>query len=118
MRLSLFPLVAIFLFPSVTFAQGTTDLVTARRGHKTKLTKKSKGNKSLPDPKAPFKLVKYPGKLGKMSAYLSQPPKAQKKYPAIIWITGGFPRGGLDLRLGSEHGGTMINLRNPIDMRE
>ncbi|MDF1667054.1 MAG: prolyl oligopeptidase family serine peptidase, partial [Planctomycetota bacterium] len=85
----------IFLLPTVAFAQGSTDLLTARKGHKTKLTKKSKGDKALPEPKGPFKLVKFPGTLGKMSAYLSQPKKAKQKYPAMIWITGGFPSGGI-----------------------
>lgn len=95
MRLSLIHILIFFLFPSVAFAQGSTDLLSARKGHKTKLTKKNKATKGLPAPKGPFKLVSYPGALGKMGAYLSQPQKPKQKYPAMIWITGGFPSGGI-----------------------
>lgn len=75
---------------------GPSTLADARRGHVTQLTKKvSDAEPFAPPPGALFSLVQYPGPLGPMNAYLGVDPKDGKKRPAIIWITGGFPPGGV-----------------------
>lgn len=72
-------------------------LLEARKGHTTKLTREEKGQEKMPAPPPElFALVEYPGPLGKYKAYLGKPPEPGKKYPAILWITGGFPPGGMD----------------------
>ena len=46
-------------------------------------------------PEELFSKVTYPTSIGKMGAYLSNQPEKKGKSPAIIWITGGFPAGGI-----------------------
>ena len=81
---------------SFSFAQ--TDTLTEARGdHKTTLTRKVSDKEPLDvPPNALFSLVKYPTAIGEMSAYLSKPTLEKgDKQPAIVWITGGFPAGGI-----------------------
>ncbi|MHC4597956.1 MAG: alpha/beta hydrolase family protein, partial [Planctomycetota bacterium] len=71
-------------------------LMEARRGFKTKLVRRVREPKPLePPPPKLFSLVRYNTPIGRMAAYLSKPPSPGKKHPAIIWITGGFPPGGI-----------------------
>ena len=67
-------------------------LLQARAGFKTKLLRQEKGSEAVPMPPANlFQVVQYDSPLvGKLAAYVSQPPKDGKKHPAIIWIFGGF----------------------------
>jgi acetyl esterase/lipase len=70
--------------------QELASLTDARRGFKTVLIPE-KGAME-PVEKAPdkiFRTIKYPAPSGELSAYLSIDPSNRKKYPAIIWITGG-----------------------------
>ena len=75
-------------------AQDEPRLLEKRAGHKTQLLGKKREQEAAPKPPAdaPFELVKFPTKLGGMSAYLTKPAGGEKgKRPAIVWITGGFP---------------------------
>jgi len=81
------------LLPLDARAQG---LLEARKGHTTKLVKKVKEKEVMPPPASPlFALARYKGPAGALSAYVSKPVKPGVKYPAILWITGGFPTGGI-----------------------
>lgn len=64
----------------------------ARAGFTTSLVTKTKDNDPLVKPPAGsgLKLVYYKDPLGKFPAYVSLPKTAGKRYPAIIWIIGGF----------------------------
>ena len=76
-------------------AQESVSLLEKRKEHVTKLIKELRAKEALPQPTDEiFKLVQYPTRIGKMAAYLSKPEHSNKKHPAIIWITGGFPSGG------------------------
>ena len=78
-------------------AESTSNVfLNAVSGFQTKLIRKVKNNNPVErHPSTIFTLVKYPTPIGKMSALLSKPKDPNKKYPAIIWITGGFPAGGI-----------------------
>ncbi len=76
-------------------AQESVSLLEKRKGHVTKLIKELRAKGALPQPTDEiFELVQYPTKIGKIAAYLSKLEDSNKKHPAIIWITGGFPSGG------------------------
>lgn len=62
----------------VTFRQ-------ARERHQTKLFYAA----DKPTSKV-FNLIKYPTKIGDMSAYISPDPGDGKKHPIILWLVGGF----------------------------
>lgn len=70
--------------------------IEARRGFKTQLTRRDREAEAPPSPptRAGLSLVSYRGPLGDMAAYLSSPP-GPGKHPAIVWLTGGFPVGGI-----------------------
>ena len=88
-------LLIIALWMSVCTANAES-ILEARASNKTKLVKNIRDLETLPlPPKDIISLVKYKTELGEMSAYLTVPPKKKKKSPAIIWITGGFPAGGI-----------------------
>jgi dienelactone hydrolase len=77
-------------------AEDTKTLLEARKGHTTKLSRKAKDTEALPAPHPQlFSSVSFTTPLGKMAAYLSKPPKPGVKYPAMVWVTGGFPAGGI-----------------------
>lgn len=97
MTRSLFPLVAALCFGAAPLLQAEeSGLVAARKGHTTKLTRKTKDGETLEAPESPlFSLARYKAPLGTMSAYVSKPEKPGVKYPAMLWITGGFPTGGI-----------------------
>lgn len=75
-------------------------LLEKRDGFKTSIVKEVQETETLTTPPDDhlFELVKYDTELGKMAAYMTKPPKAEKnkKFPAIIWITGGHPQGGAE----------------------
>jgi pimeloyl-ACP methyl ester carboxylesterase len=64
-------------------------LVEARKGFKTKIVRREKGDPIPKPPQKIFQLVKYDAPPGKLAAYLTPDPNDGKKHPAIIWITGG-----------------------------
>ena len=65
-------------------------LVEARRGFKTKLTRKASAGIPVPEPPPElFRIVRYESPVGKLAALLSPDPNDGKKHPAIIWITSG-----------------------------
>ena len=87
-------LVFSFIFTS-NYAYAET-LLEARKGFKTRIVKEVREPAySLKPPAGTVSLIKYQTELGLMSAYLSEVPKSDSKLPAIIWITGGFPAGGI-----------------------
>ena len=75
------------------FAQS---LLEAREGFKTKIIKEVReAEYPLDPPKGTVSKIQYQTELGPMSAYISAKPEGNQKLPAIIWITGGFPAGGI-----------------------
>lgn len=76
-------------------ALAVENLLEARQGFTTKIIKTSANDYTFTEPPAEWiSIIRYPGPLGDMAAYLSKPRDKTKKYPAIIWLTGGFPPGG------------------------
>ncbi|HED34113.1 MAG TPA: DUF2974 domain-containing protein [Gammaproteobacteria bacterium] len=72
------------------------DLTAARSNFKTILLKELRYTDKLDQPPAElFSIIKYPTSIGDMSAYLGTADGSGKKQPAIIWLVGGFPPGGL-----------------------
>ena len=65
-------------------------LAQARQGYVTQLVKKQHNNDPIDPPPAGIKLVHYPAPLGSYPAYLTAAPASGKRYPAIIWLVGGF----------------------------
>ncbi|MBI4748261.1 MAG: prolyl oligopeptidase family serine peptidase [Acidobacteria bacterium] len=66
-------------------------LSEARRGFKTRLIKTETDSELVVvPPKALFQIVYYQSPIGKLAAYVSQPPPDKQKRPAMIWLTGGF----------------------------
>ncbi len=98
MRKALISTACILLLTSLAGAEDAPrTLQDARKGHTTRLTRTATDAEPLTKPpEAIFSLVQYPTPIGKMSAYLGKPPAKEGKHPAIIWITGGFPPGGID----------------------
>jgi len=71
-------------------------LAEARQGFQTKLTREVSTDDALPEPpNSSFEVVSYPGPLGPMKALLAYPEPHAAKMPAVVWITGGFPSGGI-----------------------
>lgn len=74
-----------------------SNFALARRGFRTQLTRQVKDEVPLARPSEElFSLVHYPTSIGDMAAYLSHAPDSASRHPAIIWITGGIPPGGID----------------------
>lgn len=70
-------------------------LLDARVAFETEIVREANYDYTFPTPpEAYMSIVRYPTPIGAMSAYLSKPRIAGEKYPAIIWLTGGFPVGG------------------------
>ena len=68
----------------ITLAQG-------RAGFTTHITNPKNTPDAIPDPPPDqFVLVHYAAPLGSFPAYVSVQPTATGKYPAIIWLVGGF----------------------------
>ena len=63
----------------------------ARVGYTTRLTSQTKTPDAVETPPPDlFELVTYPDPLGNLPAYVSRAPETGKRFPAIIWLTGGF----------------------------
>lgn len=78
-----------------TAAAEGESLLDARKGFETTLTRQDRDDEPLMEPPARlFRLVRYETPAGEVGAYLGQPP-GEGKHPAIIWLTGGFPPGGI-----------------------
>lgn len=90
--------VALFVLTSAANGQERKGpLLEARKGFETRLQMEERDADPLaPPPPDLFSLVSFPTPLGDMAAYLSKPSEPGKKHPAIIWIAGGFPPGGMD----------------------
>ncbi|MCO5171090.1 MAG: prolyl oligopeptidase family serine peptidase [Planctomycetes bacterium] len=88
-------LTAALLLGAPALAHAQT-LLDARKGFETKLQRRDRDEEPLEAPPAAlFSLVRYRGPAGELSAYLGKPAERGRKHPAIIWITGGFPPGGI-----------------------
>lgn len=71
-------------------ASAKPSLADARRTFETKLGRPQPPGDAVPEPPPGlFRLVKFPSKVGDLSAYLTPDPADGRKRPAIIWITGG-----------------------------
>ena len=65
-------------------------LSEARQGFTTKIVRQEPSGGVVPDPpKHVFRHVQYDAPSGKLSAYLTPPPRDGRQRPAIVWITGG-----------------------------
>ena len=86
----------VLAFASCGLAQDAPKtLADARKGFKTKLTRRERSSEELETPPPElFELVRYATPIGKMRAYVGVAPSPGRKHPAILWITGGFPQGG------------------------
>ena len=72
-------------------SQDGETLTHARAGFVTRLIAQNKNPDPLPPPPpGVFTQVTYPAPLGSFPAYVSVPPTRGKRYPAIVWLTGGF----------------------------
>ena len=90
-------LVAVTMAAWLPGAEGQQELNEARAGHETALTREVRHDwrMSAPDD-APFQLVSIPGPVGPLAGLLSDPPDDWRRHAAIVWLTGGFPPGGID----------------------
>ncbi|MCR9202346.1 MAG: prolyl oligopeptidase family serine peptidase [Planctomycetaceae bacterium] len=73
-----------------------TNLLEARRGFDTDLAVKVRDEEILEIPNERlFDITACKSSAGSLEAYISLPPEDGKVYPAMIWVTGGFPPGGI-----------------------
>ncbi|WP_338802991.1 prolyl oligopeptidase family serine peptidase [Xenorhabdus griffiniae] len=109
--LKIVPLVFGFLLlacdeDNYSFKLREDDYAEAHNKFKTQIVDNSfvgDGQPAIP-PKDIFSLIYYPAEDGNMAAFLSTPPVDKtKKYPAIIWLTGGYGGIGNDDFFWSEH---------------
>jgi alpha/beta superfamily hydrolase len=73
------------------------DLMTARRGFKTRVVANKNYEADGPvdqPPRKYFSIVQYPSAVGPLAAYLSPDPGDGKKHPALVYAHGGF--GGIN----------------------
>lgn len=82
---------ACFAFGSGAIAQAGETLQQARAGQGPDLvaTMRQTSKPKKPPANSNLQVVSYPGSLGQMSGYLTKDPGDGKKYPAIVWISGG-----------------------------
>lgn len=86
----------VFNFLIFCSTANAESLLEARSGFKTKIIKQVREPMyTLDPPTGTVSLIQYQTEIGSMSAYISAEPKGSEKLPAIIWITGGFPAGGI-----------------------
>lgn len=72
------------------YVQGDT-LAQIRTGFTTHLINQHADPDPLPSPPDGYQLVTYPAPLGQNAAIITSPPTSDgKRYPAIIWLIGGF----------------------------
>src|SRR2546423_6141829 len=79
---------------------GGADLAAARAGHSTKLTRSGTSPQEYQDQAPPpdVRVVEYMSGPLKLKAWLTPDPRSGKKFPAVVYVHGGFGfgRGGLD----------------------
>lgn len=86
-----FLLLSVFATAGCSESEPTRSLVEARQNFRTTLLRKeSIGEPAETPPAGVLKLVSYPAPLGNNAAYISPRPADGKKYPAVIWLVGGF----------------------------
>ncbi|MCA1703588.1 MAG: prolyl oligopeptidase family serine peptidase [Actinobacteria bacterium] len=89
MRATLLMLLSLLLV-GCAHREEAESLTESRRGFQTKIIRQSRPRKPLPQPPPElFRVVRYDSPVGKLAAYLSQPPADGNKHPAIVWIFGG-----------------------------
>ncbi len=67
------------------------DVAALRADFTTKLVRKERENSPAPEPADPtLQLMKYPGPLGPMAAYVSKTADGFQQLPALVWLSGGF----------------------------
>src|SRR5690348_13269119 len=71
-------------------------LAEARRGFTTALREQTSAPASLDAPPAPLALVGYPSPKGTLRGWQCSAPAGSRNQPALIWLSGGFPGGGMD----------------------
>lgn len=71
-------------------AQPTTFVEARKTFHTTLLRHNKIGEVADVPPAGVLELVSYPAPLGANAAYISPRPKSAKRFPAIIWLVGGF----------------------------
>ncbi|MDP1823619.1 MAG: prolyl oligopeptidase family serine peptidase [Archangium sp.] len=77
-------------------ASAESSVQKARKGFKTKLVTRLVDSEPLPPlPPKLFEIVQYQGPLGPLQAMVSKAP-GPGKHPAILWLSGGFPPGGMN----------------------
>lgn len=70
--------------------QAATPLAQARHGFATKTVDRGVKDEPVATPPAEvLQVVHYDSPVGKLPAYLSVAPDSKKRWPAIVWITGG-----------------------------
>lgn len=81
------------------------DLLTARKGHTTTLVRQAQEPDTKPqvDPDV-YREIRYKGPVGELRGWLGQAPNgvADRKHPAMIWIGGGWPAGGMSDRVNDD----------------
>ncbi|VAW58823.1 Dipeptidyl aminopeptidases/acylaminoacyl-peptidases-like [hydrothermal vent metagenome] len=88
--------VQCFIAFTLNAGESAGSLSAARSNFQTTLLKKLRYTDALESPPAElFSIIKYPTPIGDMAAYLGKADGSNKKQPAIIWLVGGFPPGGL-----------------------
>ena len=92
-------LIALFILAANASAQPSVpNLLDVRADHQTQLIRNVSEELPAEEPPAEdYRRVQYPGPLGPMNALLAEPRETvgdDGKYPAMVWITGGFPVGG------------------------
>jgi pimeloyl-ACP methyl ester carboxylesterase len=71
-------------------ANSGVSLTEARRGFNTKILHRDPDRNPIAEPPPNlFRIVRYDSPVGKLAAYVTPDPADGKKYPAIVWITGG-----------------------------
>lgn len=85
------------IYGMVQMVRGETPVTRGGR-LQTKLIKQiiePPAKRTHPVPEDVYQRVEYDGPNGKLWGWMSRPPTEQKRHPAIVWIVGGFPPGGL-----------------------
>jgi alpha/beta superfamily hydrolase len=84
-------LLITLLLGACTQDSNNITLIQAKLDHRTNLIAEKKAGFPAEIPPAElFDLIEYASPVGKMPAYVSKPSIDNVKYPAIIWIVGGF----------------------------
>lgn len=69
---------------------GQQSLAELKSKYNTKLQRQEKVDMPLPEPPDNFQIIQYVAAVGELPALVSIPENRETKYPAIIWLVGGF----------------------------